>query len=456
VVATDERGQPVTDLTAADFRITDAGKAQKVTILRQYDSRRRPAGSPRPGEYSNRAEANVPRATLILFDMLNEDADMQGSVGDFLARELQSLESADYLYLYLLTPEPRLYPVRGLPGTEAETPGAAGAPWTKNIKALMEQSAKKANTLRRREMRVDERVRLTHSALERIGALLARVPGRKSLVWVTRGVPLSLGSGFDEVDYEPWFRRLGLAFARAAIAVYPVQQGGAPSAGYLPLRSQDTLRLVAELTGGPKTADAIGAAVRQAMSDVRSGYVLGYYPPQENWDGGFHKVLVSCDRKGVRLQVKAGYDATDQAADTDEAALDGALASSFDAADIGIRGSASAGTTPPGVTGGRMTHFEFRIEPSDLRLTREGDRYTARLALQLAGFLADGKAERLRVVPLDVDLSAEEHAKAAGNGLLFTRDVLLGETVKRMRLVVFDRGTHAVGSLTIPLNLPQR
>jgi hypothetical protein len=34
----------------------------------------------------------------------------------------------------------------------------------------------------------------------------------------------------------------------------------------------------------------------------------------------------------------------------------------------------------------------------------------------------------------------------------FTRDILLGDTVQQVRLVVFDRVAHAVGSLTIPVN----
>ena len=154
----------------------------------------------------------------------------------------------------------------------------------------------------------------------------------------------------------------------------------------------------------------------------------------------------------MRFQVKAGYYASEEPVSDEQSALDGALASSFDAAEIGIRGAISAGANPAGASGGRMTHFEFRIDPSDVRISREGDRFTAHLALQLAGFMPDGKTERLRVTPLDVVLSSEEHGKVLKDGISFTRDVLLGDTVQRVRLVVFDRVAHAVGSLTIPMN----
>jgi hypothetical protein len=333
-----------------------------------------------------------------------------------MARGLQSLESADYLYLYILTPKAELYAVHGLPGTGGEASGPAGAAWTKNIKPLMEQALNTVALLRPREMSTDDRVRLTYRALERVGGGLAGIPGRKNIVWITQGVPISIGTGFDAIDYEPMLRGLSLTLNRAAVAIYPVQQLGRSIA----MNSQETLQRLAELTGGPKTMDDIGAAVRQAMNDVRTSYLVGYYPPPENWDGQFHKLRVTCGRKGVRFQAKAGYYASEKAVSDEQSALDGALASSFDAAEIGIRGVVSVGANPAGASGGRMTHLEFRIDPSDVRISREGDRFTAHLALQLTGFMPNGKTERLRVTPLDVVMSSEEHGKVLKDGISFT------------------------------------
>jgi VWFA-related protein len=452
VVALTDRGQPVNDLTAADFAVTDAGKHQDITIFRQTAATAPAIEAPRPGEFSNRTAATVPHATIVLFDMLNEDADLQGTVGEFVARGLQSIDSADYLYLYLLTPEPRIYPVRGLPGPAAPAPETTGPEWTKNAKALIEQAAAKAYKVRPREMKIDERIRLTHSALERVGGLIAGVPGRKSIVWITHGVPVSLGSGFDAIDYEPWFRRLGSAFSRASVALYPVMQAGNANTGYIPLRNQDTLRLLAELTGGPRIADDVGATVRRAMADMRSGYLLGYLSAAENWDGAFHKVSVMCRKAGVRVQAASGYEAKADAASTDLSVLDRALLSPFESAEIGIRGAVSSGAAEPGGGPGKMTRFELRVDPAGVRITRGGDRYKARLALQFAGSMADGKTERLRPVLLDLEMSPDDYAQVQKNGIPFTREILLGGTVQKMRVAVFDRATHATGTLTIPLD----
>src|ERR1017187_9214883 len=116
VVAIHSHGQPVTDLTGDDFQVSDGGRAQKVAFFRHDDSKLQQISPLGPHEYSNRAGANVPHATLILFDLLNEHFGARGNSWNELVHNLQPLESADYLYLYLLTVAGRLYPVHALPG----------------------------------------------------------------------------------------------------------------------------------------------------------------------------------------------------------------------------------------------------------------------------------------------------------------------------------------------------
>jgi VWFA-related protein len=444
VVAIDGRGRSVTDLAASEFSIADAGKAQAVAVFRYSESQVQPA-APRPGEMSNRGGARVNFATLILFDMLNQSMSMQSSVKDFLARGLQPLETADHLYLYVLTPKGELLAVRGLSGGDA--PAAADAPWTKNIRPLLDRVFATAFQIRPREMTLDERVRLTFGAMTRIGSGLTGIPGRKSVVWITRGAPIAIGTGFDQVNYEPALGRLCQSLSRVGVAVYPVQLLG----DSISPESQDTMKRFAEFTGGLKLSDDVGATVRQAMSDSRSSYLIGYYPPRENWDGQFHKLRVTCARKGVRVQVRTGYYATEEAEGSEKAALDDALSASFDASEIGITGSATAGATPPGAAEGRMTHLAFHIDAADLGMVEQDGRWVARLSFQLAGFLRDGRMERLRVIPADLTMTAAGRDRALREGISFTRDILLGDSVQKVRLAAFDRMAHAVGALTVPV-----
>lgn len=72
VIALDNHGQPVNDLTSDDIQVSDAGKQQKIAFFRHNDSKLSLAPVLGPNEFSNRAGTQVPHATVILFDLLNE------------------------------------------------------------------------------------------------------------------------------------------------------------------------------------------------------------------------------------------------------------------------------------------------------------------------------------------------------------------------------------------------
>jgi VWFA-related protein len=458
VVALDNRGRPISDLTADDFQITDAGKPRKLTLFRHSDSKLQLAPRLAPGELSNRAATNIPHATLVLFDLLNESFATRGGAQSYLIHGLQALESADDLFLYLLTINGQLYPVHPLPSAGGEASGqGSGAPWTKDSKALIEQAVSKVYGLRRPDLDIDTRVRLTYTSLENVARLLAAVPGRKNIVWVTHGVPISLGpqSNFasDYIDYTPMLRRLTETLDRDNVSIYPVQQSppgmapeGTPEARYSGLGSEDTLQQFADLTGGGmKFSGDIGAAIRQAMSDVRTSYLLGYSQPPEEWDGKFHKLHVVSTRKGVRLQFKTGYYAGAEIPNEEQESLEQAMKSSFDAAEIGVRGK----LTPE--PGGKNLRLDCRIDAADIQVVQAGNVWVAHLALQVEGINAGGDAERTTVMPLDLNLNADEHAKTLAEGIPWDKMIPRNDGWTRLRVAVFDRDSHAVGSLTLPV-----
>jgi VWFA-related protein len=65
------------------------------------------------------------------------------------------------------------------------------------------------------------------------------------------------------------------------------------------------LEQFADLTGGKVYGNDIEKAVNEAMAASKSSYVIEYEPPR--LDGKYHKIRVTCSRKGVHLQVKQGY-----------------------------------------------------------------------------------------------------------------------------------------------------
>ncbi len=459
VVALDSHNQPITDLKPEELRITDSGKPQTVVFFRHRDDSLAATPKLALNEVSNRGRGNVPRATMILFDMLNERFGTRGTSASRLVHDLQSLESADYLYLYLITLDGKLVPIHGLPGPGGEADNSTGGPWTKDAKALLDRAFRSYTQMRP----VDEedptyRIMLTYSALDAAANELARAPGRKNLVWLTDGVPIELGPNRSDtgeaVDFRPQLRLLSETFDRAGVAIYPARQVmmGSPDSmggpGTTGMGSMDTLSEFADLTGGrPDAGKDIGAAVRQAIVDARTSYQLGYYPPDSNWDDKFHKLKVTCTRKGVKLQVKTGYYAwREPAGARAEQAMDSMTKTMFDAAEVGLRATLAASPANP-----QAKRLSAKIDARDLALVHEGDTYNADLRYSVIGYNSQGQFRRGPIQPLDLRLTPEARDKALAEGIGVFEDLALSPEIVKIRLAVFDRASHAVGSLTIPI-----
>src|SRR5271157_111151 len=458
VVALDSKGQPVGDLTADEFQIADGGKPQKIAAFRHAESKLQQAPPLGALEFSNRAAANVSHVTLVLLDLLNVSFGARGEASSYLVDGLKSVESGESLFLYLLTADGKLYPVRGLPGAGSEAPEPAGVSWTRNAKALVDGALAKRFQLRPPFDDVGARVRLTYGALESVGSMLAGIPGRKNIVWITRGVPMGIPpsgtASHEPVDFTPLLRRLCLILDRFNVAVYPVMQvppgmGGIGESESAGVSAEEGLRQVADLTGGPaKATNTISSTLRQAMNDVRTSYQLGYYPPASNWDGKFHNLRIACTRKGVRIQAQTGYYALPDKASDEQEALNLAAVTAFDASEIGLRCAMS-----PSPKGGTVMSFRLGIDPADIHIAQQGDRYTSQLDMQMVGYLTGGDSQASGVSPLSLSWTAAELAKAKADGFVWNPpiDINVRETAEKVRFLVYDRDSHAIGTLTIPL-----
>lgn len=378
------------------------------------------------------------------------------------------METADDLYLYFVTVEGRLFGVRGLPSAEGEVRPPGGLPWTRQIKPLMDGAMRTVLRVRPVDVDVAIRVQLTFAALDALAVQLSMFPGRKNIVWISDGVPIALGPMRSDtgefVDFTPLLRQLSEAFDRSGVAIYPVRElmlgrqdnigatsggTGATGGAGTGIQSLETLDTFAGLTGGrPDAGKDIGAAVKQAMSDLRLSYQIGYYATPQSRDSKFHKLRIVCKRKGVHIQSKTGYYAWPYPPGAEaKQAINAAISTAFDAAEIGLRCSLS-----PDPKDVRAVRLEARIDAKDVILVQQGDQYIGQLRLAVAGYLADGQTEASTVMPLDLHYNAQERDKALRDGIAFSNNMLLGEQMNKVRLIVFDRGSNAVGSLTIPVN----
>ena len=117
VAAQDSMGEPIPDLRAPDLRVFDNGKPRGIALFRRSDPR--PLVDPlAPNEYTNRPKAPLPHTLVILLDLLNEPLLTGSSFRQDLVNVLGHLESAEGIYLYVLTNHGDMYPIHGLGSTE--------------------------------------------------------------------------------------------------------------------------------------------------------------------------------------------------------------------------------------------------------------------------------------------------------------------------------------------------
>ncbi len=332
VTALDAKGDPVADLTAADFRVSDDGKEKPVLAFHS------PSEKP--------AAETPPAVTVILYDLLNSGYSHHDYDFTYIDRALEPLEVADHVYLYFLTNHGVIYPIHGFPSPDqmafhpaaravASDPPAATAPWTKQIRALLDDGIQKVYGFRTVDYAdPGYRAATTFAALTMLQNAFEGFPGAKTIVWITSGAPNrpsyphgckdfpitdTAGSyvagkctdvcmGLSKcIDYMPFLQRFTSTLEQSNTVMDIAEDlpiGAMPSTARG--TSADTLHQLANLNGGLFVDGSnIDKAITGALKDSRGRYQIKIEGAA--LDGKYHKFKVSCARKGVRLEAPKGY-----------------------------------------------------------------------------------------------------------------------------------------------------
>src|SRR5262249_49535778 len=132
--------------------------------------------------------------------------------------------------------------------------------------------------------------------------MLAREPGRKTIILITDGVDttsrMKIGDAIDES-------------LKAEVVIYAIGIGDPGSGGV----DSGGLKKLCEATGGraviPKKKGDLDDAFTQLEQDLRQQYLLAFEPKNEANDGGFRKLEVKLknrDReKELKIRHRRGY-----------------------------------------------------------------------------------------------------------------------------------------------------
>jgi VWFA-related protein len=437
VVALDRHDQPVTNLTADDFEIQEQGKPLRIALFRSNDpttGKDEPPLGPR--EFSNHSGQPLPSVTVILYDLLHPIDQKLGR--SQLTKAAANFKSTDYVYLYILTGRGP-FPVRPLPERQLETtPNGPLSP------DLIDAAFDKAMRLNQ-DFYGSDMIDLTYMSLQGFASRLAGLPGRKSIVWISRGIPLSIAGqqpGYSR-DYAAQQDRLSATLQRGNIAMYPVGD----SRREMGSQSMGMLNDIANRTGGRSHLDMdVISSIQQAMQDSRASYTLAFSP--RTADAKYHKVHVACTKNGVHVLAPDGYYPFSAAGVDDEGSvIDAAQWSPFDAGEISLRASIAPSTKNP-----QAIQFGIRIRTSDLQLIHSDAGYSGDVSVTLTAYDAAGRPTVLKQAGYPFRMTADQYRDAQQHGIRLSPDQPVPNDVRKIRIIVFDRYSSAIGSLTVPLS----
>jgi VWFA-related protein len=355
VFVTDKKGQPVTGLTQEDFEVLEDGKPVQITNF--FAENGRPAAS---GAAAATAAPALPppdqRLRLVVFvDDVNlgprSRTQMLQRIGDFLRAQV--------------SPGDEVMVVRQAERLEVRLSFTSDlAPITAELTALMSAS----NDLRKyeesREHAFEDLIRALElqmgwgplaearlrawaeqeagvvkgalAGLDTVVSWMAGVPGRRAILYVSDGLPLtpgddlltwaSLRSGYrgsnrhlsgtasTEYDMTRRFREVTSHASRNRVAIYPLESYGArTSRGSLmqdvgAMGRQMGLRFLASDTGGQALLNAADplVALKNLGTDIDSYYSIGYTPSRPG-DDQEHKVEVRVKAKGLSVRHRPWY-----------------------------------------------------------------------------------------------------------------------------------------------------
>jgi VWFA-related protein len=251
-------------------------------------------------------------------------------------------------------------------------------------------------------------------------------------------------------------RGLMTAFPNSRFNAAAVASGQGPGAPEFTLggpnrKEFDTMNMLADRTGGRAfyNANEINQSVRTAIDESRVTYELGYYPVHNQWDGKFREITVRVKRPGLKVRNRRGYFAVKDApaAESQQAELQAAADSPLESSALGLRVRLEP------VTGGDARALNLRIEldPREVLLAREGNRWVGALAVLVAQRKSDGEKTMSGAQTVDLKLEPATYDKLLREGMKLTKRIQLEPGAEELRVVVRDTSSGVTGSVYILL-----
>jgi VWFA-related protein len=522
VVVTGKKGVHLTGLKQSDFEIEENGQRREIATFQEITTpdspmKAAPSAFPLSNFASNGAEPRL--VTIIVVDLLNTPFMNQENAREQLLKFLNAhlnqsgptaltvLTSRGLRLVHSFTTDPAIL-IEAMKRLDSRTawrdqaqPGQLSDLSTTNafdeslgmnptpaqlergeIAAMQQAIAEKADAdyayFRQRDATL-----ITLSALEQLAQSSDGISGRKSLIWVTGGLPFTLSdpnslSGIDSSlmsNYENTWQALN----NANIAVYPIDahglvppgidmqstrlngSGSQPSFGrrrepnfQVPNEQNltDSMKNFAQATGGEAcyNRNDLNECAALAAQDSSQYYMLAYYLPKEDRKPGWRKLKVKVAAAHHEIRARNAFYVGEVKADdahSIEQQFEEAFSSPLDytAVPLGLKFS----DAKPAENGTRKVGFEVFLQPNGFTTDDNWIRLNAHVVA------TDAKNKSILVFSrmFKAHLKPDAVADLMKNGFSYNGDIVLSPGRYQLKLLVRDDLDGKFGSIQAPLSV---
>jgi VWFA-related protein len=488
VVVTDKQGKPVTGLKRDAFEIIEDKTARPVALFEEVHTGTERAQylAATPGVYDNQITGTAAgkRLTIIVLDTLNTSFQDQTyartELIKFLSREVDANEPVALLTIgrkgtrvvHDFTEDPQVL-IAALRRSTGEMPAASVSPLDVNGPSTLPGAIRESQLLTHLEFEyqaqsanIGIRIDATLEALQHIAQAFAVIPGRKSLLWVTGGIPFQPDSpvtldrmGGREFqpsfgkDFQLLYRQTFQALNEANVAVYPVDPHGVTG---LHGNSRIAMQALADMTGGRAFYESndLSGLFQKAANDCSAYYMLGYYLPS-NVRPGWHELHIKIGG-GLNARARSGFFTMPPPKDEKDATerrrleVSMALASPLNYTAMPI--AATWLGTAEGAAGKKSARFQLNIAPAGIFADESQNNS---MSLELVAAVRDSKGKDVDhfAQHLEANLKPETLARLRRDGLKYSNTISVPPGEYEVRFVVRDNLTGRTGSVLAPLKV---
>ncbi len=525
VYVTDKQGQRVSGLTRDDFELFEDGRPVKITNFYAVQDGR-PVAAPEaqaaPEEAEREPQLDVRRvepalpqdqrlSLILYFDNLFLKPFSRNRVVSEVRRFLHSnIKPGDRVMLVtfersLHVRHPFTSDMRAISDAlfEIETLSAFAVQGDSDRRSVI-QRFESAKTALEAESHVDLYAQSLHfdvqttvRNLKQMVASLAGLPGRKAILHVSDGIPMTAGEDLffmltnrfgddaalvalrsNRYDNRRLFRELTATANANRVTFYTLEARGLRSHTSLSAEyggsvgrdgtvagsrieadvirqagNQEPLMMMALDTGGLATigSNNLEGAFERMATDFRSYYSLGYSSANSG-DGRYHDIEVKVKRKGLKLRHRTGYRDKTIEAQLSEGTL-AALMYGYDANPMEIELQFSRARPDSEDKGRYLLPIEVRVPLGNATLLPQTGIHHGRLRFSIAVIDEDGRMSPVEQTPVPLAIPDADVEVARTQFYVYTAELRMRPGRQRVAIGVRDEMANESSYIRRPISI---